>query len=135
MGDYALYKAIQSFTPPSSDATSLEFQKDDVFEIPVQSPFSTSEFQKPGWLYAYNRRTGAEGYVPVECVKLLGSEVNNTVHHPSALGVAVSDTDTTGKTETTHNIAGTFFIKPILCIHCKDYIWGQGRVGVKCNGE
>ena len=64
MGDYALYKAIQSFTPPSSDATSLEFQKDDVFEIPVQSPFSTSEFQKPGWLYAYNRRTGAEGYVP-----------------------------------------------------------------------
>lgn len=27
----------------------------------------------------------------VECVKLLGSEVNNTVHHPSALGVAVSE--------------------------------------------
>jgi hypothetical protein len=92
MGDYALYKALQSFTPPSSDVTALEFQKDDVFEISVQSPFSTSEFQKPGWLYAYNRRTRSEGYVPVECVKLLGSEVNYTVHHPSALGVAVSDT-------------------------------------------
>ncbi|XP_064215366.1 phosphatidylinositol 3-kinase regulatory subunit alpha [Tribolium castaneum] len=132
MGDYALYKALQSFTPPSNDTTSLEFQKDDVFEISVQSPFSTSEFQKPGWLYAYNRRTGSEGYVPVECVKLLGSEVNNTVHHPSALGVAISETDCKGKTETTHDITRVYFVKPILCTHCRDYIWGQGPVGVKC---
>lgn len=29
-------------------------------------------------------------YVLVELVKLLGSEVNNTIHHPSALGVDVS---------------------------------------------
>lgn len=64
MGDYALYKALQSFSPSTNDATILEFQKDDVFEISVQSPFSTNEFQKPGWLYAYNRRTGSEGYVP-----------------------------------------------------------------------
>lgn len=26
-------------------------------------------------------------FVLVESVKLLGSEVNNTIHHPSALGV------------------------------------------------
>lgn len=64
MGDYALYKALQSFTPPTNDSTILEFQKDDVIEISIQSPFAISHFQKPGWLYAYNRRTGAEGYVP-----------------------------------------------------------------------
>lgn len=30
-------------------------------------------------------------YFLVELVKLLGSEVNNTIHHPSALGVAASN--------------------------------------------
>lgn len=65
MGDYALYKALQSYIPQVNDANVLEFQKDDVFEISVQSlPFTKSDSQRAGLLYAYNRRTGEEGYVP-----------------------------------------------------------------------
>lgn len=70
MGEFALYKAIQSFTPPAGDELALSFQKDDVFEIPVQSPCidsDTSSKQRKGWLYAYNRCTGAEGYVKGLC--------------------------------------------------------------------
>lgn len=63
MGDYALYKALQNYTP-STDSETLEFQKDDVFQIPVQSLFADSSTHRKGWLYAYNRRTGEEGYIP-----------------------------------------------------------------------
>ncbi|KAJ8918756.1 hypothetical protein NQ315_015076 [Exocentrus adspersus] len=88
MGDYELYQAIKSFTPSSDD--ELEFQKGDVLQISVQSPFTNQQSKRPGWLFAYNRRTRTKGYVPVECVKLLGSEIGKTIHHPSACGVEVS---------------------------------------------
>lgn len=64
MGDYALYKALQSYIPLTSDINVLEFQKDDVFEISIQSPFAETVSARAGWLFAYNRRTGEEGYVP-----------------------------------------------------------------------
>ncbi|XP_071543394.1 phosphatidylinositol 3-kinase regulatory subunit alpha isoform X4 [Panulirus ornatus] len=31
-----------------------------------------------------------------------------------------------------HNLGTTFFITPVLCTHCKDYIWGRGKVGMQC---
>lgn len=64
MGDYALYKALQSYIPLPGDTNALCFQKDDVLEIPIQSPFTTEEPERAGWLFAYNRRTGEEGYIP-----------------------------------------------------------------------
>lgn len=77
MGDYALYKALQSYVPPPGDTNTLRFQKDDVLEIPVQSPFATEEPERVGWLFAYSRRTGEEGYIPgtkndslVSCLKM-----------------------------------------------------------------
>lgn len=63
MGDYVLYKALQNSTSFTGEDV-LDFQKDDVFQIPVQSLFSEVSTHRKGWLYAYNRRTGAEGYVP-----------------------------------------------------------------------
>lgn len=74
MGEFALYKAVQSFTQPASDDLALAFQKDDVFEIPVQSPCIDSDSghkQRKGWLYAYNRCTGAEGYVKGKYISIL----------------------------------------------------------------
>lgn len=74
MGDYALYKALQSYTPQPNDPDSLGFQKADVLEISIQSPFGDTDNPRPGWLYAYNRRTGQEGYVPGKysfCLSLL----------------------------------------------------------------
>nr|CAH7740145.1 unnamed protein product [Callosobruchus chinensis] len=134
MGDYALYQAIKVFKPISEE--QLEFQKGDVLQISVQSPFSTSPSRRPGWLFAYNRRTRNVGYVPVECVKLLGSEVGKTIHHPSACGVEVSDSKIEGDYKLPeHKLEDVYFLTPILCKHCRDYIWGQGHVGVKCKGK
>ncbi|KAJ8980585.1 hypothetical protein NQ317_018712 [Molorchus minor] len=131
MGDYALYQAIKSFKPTSEE--DLEFQKGDVFQISIESPYDGSQTRRPGWLFAYSRKTRAVGYVPVECVKLLGSEIGKTIHHPSACGVEVSN----NKLETEnkpleHRLDDVYFCTPILCKHCKDYISGQGHIGVKC---
>lgn len=71
MGDYALYKAFQSYIPSPADTNALCFQKDDVLEISVQSPFATTEPERAGWLFAYNRRTGEEGYVPGIYIKII----------------------------------------------------------------
>lgn len=66
MGDFGLYKAVHSYTPSANDELALAYQKDDVFEIPVQSFCINSDLdskQRKGWLYAYNRCTRLEGYV------------------------------------------------------------------------
>ncbi|CAD6201236.1 GSCOCG00000041001-RA-CDS [Cotesia congregata] len=34
-----------------------------------------------------------------------------------------------------HNLVDVYFVTPILCVQCEDYIWGTGKVGVKCSGE
>ncbi|KAL0121562.1 hypothetical protein PUN28_006822 [Cardiocondyla obscurior] len=42
-------------------------------------------------------------------------------------------------TSTEHNynhvLVDVYFVTPILCKHCEDYIWGTGKVGVKCKGK
>ncbi|XP_072402257.1 phosphatidylinositol 3-kinase regulatory subunit alpha-like isoform X1 [Diabrotica undecimpunctata] len=142
MGDYELYQAIKSFASANED--ELEFQRGDVFEVSIQSPFEPNQSRRPGWLFAYSRRTNGIGYVPVELVKLLGSEVGKTIHHPSACGVEVSNSksgfssliqrlrisEVDSRPE--HNFDDVFFLTPVLCKHCRDYIWGQGHIGVKC---
>lgn len=124
-GEYAIYKAVQ--VAGVGPVEVLEFQKNDILEVPVEPLGEVDE--KIGYIYAYNRRTGAEGYVPVECVKLLGSQVNNTLHHPSAPGL-VEDPKNDG-----HQLVEVYFVRPVLCDCCGDYIWGSGRVGTSCKGK
>ncbi|XP_017799354.1 PREDICTED: protein kinase C delta type-like [Habropoda laboriosa] len=33
-----------------------------------------------------------------------------------------------------HVLIDVYFLTPILCKHCEDYVWGTGKVGVKCKG-
>ncbi|XP_015435419.1 PREDICTED: uncharacterized protein LOC107191012 [Dufourea novaeangliae] len=34
-----------------------------------------------------------------------------------------------------HVFIDVYFLTPILCKHCEDYVWGTGKVGVKCKGK
>ncbi|XP_050584994.1 phosphatidylinositol 3-kinase regulatory subunit alpha isoform X3 [Bombus affinis] len=36
------------------------------------------------------------------------------------------------KPKSNHVLIDIYFLTPILCKHCDDYVWGTGRVGVKC---
>ncbi|XP_022915427.1 phosphatidylinositol 3-kinase regulatory subunit alpha isoform X2 [Onthophagus taurus] len=73
----------------------------------------------------------------VAIVKLLGSEVNNTIHHPSAIGVEAGTEVQKLMQEDTqrvdvHRLKEFYTATPILCAHCNDYIWGIGVVGEEC---
>lgn len=62
MGDYAyIYQSIHSFEPVQNSGIYLGFQKGDTFEISASSPYG--QLRNPNLLFAYNRRTGATGYV------------------------------------------------------------------------
>lgn len=142
MGDYVLYKALQSYVSSASD--ELQFQKDDVFQISVESPYTENASERAGFLHAYNRRTGEEGYVPIKLVKLLGSAVNNTIHHPSAPGIAASNVmpgiyfliivviykflkqmflEPTVKLKCNHQFKEAYFLRPVFCQHCKYFVY------------
>ncbi|XP_034944744.1 phosphatidylinositol 3-kinase regulatory subunit alpha isoform X2 [Chelonus insularis] len=32
-----------------------------------------------------------------------------------------------------HNLVNVYFVTPLLCLHCEDYIWGTGKIGVECS--
>ncbi|XP_076220742.1 uncharacterized protein LOC116433330 [Nomia melanderi] len=34
-----------------------------------------------------------------------------------------------------HDLVDVYFLTPILCKHCEDYVWGTGKVGVKCKAQ
>ncbi|GAB6022370.1 hypothetical protein CHUAL_006488 [Chamberlinius hualienensis] len=39
---------------------------------------------------------------------------------------------TTSLPNAKHKLRNVFFLSPVMCPHCCDYIWGEGHVGVKC---
>ncbi|XP_011707784.1 PREDICTED: uncharacterized protein LOC105462683 isoform X2 [Wasmannia auropunctata] len=47
----------------------------------------------------------------------------------------VADSTSTEHNSYNHVLADVYFVTPILCKHCEDYIWGTGKVGVKCKAE
>ncbi|KYM78290.1 Protein kinase C, partial [Atta colombica] len=44
----------------------------------------------------------------------------------------VADSTSTEYNSYNHVLVDVYFVTPILCKHCEDYIWGTGKVGVKC---
>ncbi|XP_024878130.1 protein kinase C delta type-like, partial [Temnothorax curvispinosus] len=44
----------------------------------------------------------------------------------------VADSMSTEHNSYNHVLVDAYFVTPILCKHCEDYIWGTGKVGVKC---
>ncbi|XP_014482039.1 PREDICTED: phosphatidylinositol 3-kinase regulatory subunit alpha isoform X2 [Dinoponera quadriceps] len=44
----------------------------------------------------------------------------------------VADSANTKHNSYNHVFIDVYFVTPIFCKHCEDYIWGNGKVGVKC---
>ncbi|OXU28354.1 hypothetical protein TSAR_008311 [Trichomalopsis sarcophagae] len=44
-------------------------------------------------------------------------------------------TNSEQSTSKNHVLENVYFVSPILCVFCEDYIWGTGKVGVKCKGK
>ena len=55
-------------------------------------------------------------------------ESNKNLYHV----IYESSTDKDETNKSIHQFQIRFFYKPILCEHCRDYIWGEGYIGVGC---
>lgn len=67
-----------------------------------------------------------------------GSSTSSAIAEPQYVELIRPERDETGQGDTllhqaqSHRLVDVFFLTPVLCKHCNDYIWGEGRVGVKC---
>ncbi|KAK7868735.1 hypothetical protein R5R35_002537 [Gryllus longicercus] len=132
MGDFVLFQAVYPYTPHNQGELAL--QVDDVLEIANIHVKSEGLVTSNGWLHAFNRRSGGEGYVPSAYIKQLNtnSEACWRLAPPAELPPTLASPGVPSKQVAQHRIIGVYFLTPILCRHCNDYIWGTGKVGVKC---
>lgn len=63
MGDPVLYKALHTYVPRANEENALHVKKDDLLITPAQTPLSR-RLLSSGRIFAHNRRTGQEGFVP-----------------------------------------------------------------------
>ncbi|GLH08299.1 Phosphatidylinositol-3-kinase p85 alpha [Gryllus bimaculatus] len=107
MGDFVLFQAVYPYTPHNQGELAL--QVDDVLEIANIHVKSEGLVTSNGWLHAFNRRSGGEGYVPSAYIKQLNTN-----------------------SEACWRLAPPAELPPTLASPGNDYIWGTGKVGVKC---
>lgn len=134
--------------------TELSLEHGDVLEVrkPFQFILEGTEENPQGWVLGRSQRTGEIGYFPGTFVRFWKREsILPTTPVPQrpvprldllALKKALEECNDSGYDGSPasgmnhpyhqHQLVNTYFLTPIFCRHCKDYIWGRGQVGVKC---
>lgn len=51
---------------------------------------------------------------------------------PRTAGSTPTNQRTVGPPGVPHRLIDSFFLKPVVCFHCNDFIWGVGKIGKKC---
>lgn len=149
-----MYRARYDYTPSSDEEKGcVTFVEGDLLEVekPIAGLEGTED--KPtGWLIGKNRRTKAEGAFPcgnfVEYLPL--SEKEGVLPKPmpkprmksrpslNGSSSARPNSNESGYSSSPrvplkdHQLTDIYVVKPILCAACRDYIWGLGKVGHKC---
>lgn len=59
--------------------------------------------------------------------------VESSSHDSYNIARLSNDLNSDIKSNETHNFTVRFFHKPVLCLHCSDYIWGSGYIGHGCS--
>lgn len=119
---FCYYQILHNYTPPDEYLNNgyLVIVEGDIIEVarPVELEQGTEE-NPDGWLKGKNTKNNMEGYFPSgEYVQYIG---NNPVQQTTASTCVRR-----------HLTRAIFFVTPVLCSNCQDYIWGTGAVGVTC---
>ncbi|XP_023227085.1 phosphatidylinositol 3-kinase regulatory subunit alpha-like [Centruroides sculpturatus] len=134
--------------------TELSLEHGDVLEVrkPFQFILEGTEENPQGWVLGRNQRTGEIGYFPGTFVRFWKRESvlpttpvpQRPVPRPGPLALrkAIEECNDSGYDGSPasgmnhpyhqHQLVNTYFLTPIFCRNCKDYIWGRGQVGAKC---
>lgn len=157
MGEAAFvlyYRALDNYE--KEEETEISLEKDDMVEVkkPFQFTLEGTEEEPKGWLIGRNTRTGDIGYFPGPYVTYVRKAAVQLSYvppprrpvpkpRPSPMKGTLAENNDSGYFESplgpsanrvvgNHQLVDAFFLTPILCTHCNDYIWGSGVVGKKC---
>ncbi|XP_074640608.1 phosphatidylinositol 3-kinase regulatory subunit alpha-like [Tubulanus polymorphus] len=143
--DVAQYRAEYQFSAENleqdvehSDVEYISIEVNDILEVSI---LPEKDIVNQGWLKGLNTRTGATGYFPIDFVKLIGKRPL-PAKRPSISGGTlkpkVNDGNDSGYIASpvvpprTHKLIDSFVLRPQLCYHCNDYIWGSGLIANRC---
>ncbi|CAL1540645.1 unnamed protein product [Lymnaea stagnalis] len=124
-GEVLYFECINRYNPLDYGHGREHIQIDpgDSLEVDVSS-LSSGPSEKPqGWLLGRNITKGLQGRFPgVPYVQFVRRDFNDsgyegTPHRPPRIP---------------HRFVDLTFIRPSLCIHCNDYIWGKTHPGKIC---
>ncbi|XP_021350181.1 phosphatidylinositol 3-kinase regulatory subunit alpha-like [Mizuhopecten yessoensis] len=121
-GEVHLYTAMFGHAP---EKTGNEDEEPDYISIDigdileVKGPRPTTN---DTWMKGHNKNKGTTGFFPGNFVEYVGPAPK--VEPPALPEVP----------RVPHRLVDCFFLRPVICFYCKDYIWGTGKVGRRCDG-
>ncbi|KAG8197034.1 hypothetical protein JTE90_004303 [Oedothorax gibbosus] len=153
MSEVVFYRSQYKYV--KSDDSEISLEVGDLLEVkkPFQFTLEGTEENPEGWILGRNQRTSECGYFPGTFVEYLRTEVlapptpvpQRPVPRPEIVARNIEEKDDSGyigspassnillkRQYYQHNLTDVFFLTPVLCRHCRDYVWGTGKVGVKC---
>ncbi|XP_041359629.1 phosphatidylinositol 3-kinase regulatory subunit alpha-like [Gigantopelta aegis] len=157
MSNIVLYEALHQYDPDKyqHDENNIPISPGDQLEVDLSHPDNTQFADMPetpeGWLYGCNLKQGSVGFFPGDkYVKYIGRGNTHTVpslppKRPSLVHAVIEHCGqgdfandsgyegTPGPPKLPHRLVDTYFVKPVFCFQCHDYIWGTGKVGKKCD--
>ncbi|XP_076102045.1 phosphatidylinositol 3-kinase regulatory subunit alpha-like isoform X1 [Mytilus galloprovincialis] len=127
-GALFVYQALHDFTPSEQtsdpDDEEIQIEKGDTLE--VKGPIDN--FEHPNiWLKGKNVTKGTEGLFPgtfVQFIKTIEQSeepVEEPIPPPPVVPLP-------------HRLVDCYFVRPVTCSFCNDFIWGTGKVGKRCTG-
>ncbi|XP_076036315.1 phosphatidylinositol 3-kinase regulatory subunit alpha isoform X2 [Oratosquilla oratoria] len=119
-----MHQIVPSLQPPQLSSSSSSPHSLGHSPGPMDVTISTTEDSQ---LYVGQSSISSQedsGYIPVNQSTISKSSVPR-----HSLTMSQSSH---GLTSPSHRLEVTYFLTPVLCLHCKDYVWGSGRVGVQC---
>lgn len=132
MEEVTIYRAAFEHIPREEDQLNgyIPIQVDDQLEVkkPWTIDCQGTEEKPEGWLEGTNLSTNLMGLFPGTFVEYVRTEKRRNANPVNDSGFFGSPSVPARK----HRFVEAYFVKPVLCRHCHDYIWGTGPVGVKC---
>ncbi|KAK3607153.1 hypothetical protein CHS0354_005281 [Potamilus streckersoni] len=149
MGDVYLYEVLYAYHPKKDDSSDIPIDPGDEIQV-ASKDVPSSQSKDPSWVFGYNVTKKIKGLFPsnyVKRVQLVPSKPTvppkpTVLRSPSSdqymdLAPKVFSRRTLSKSSFSdevvgHSLVDSCFLKPILCFHCRDFIWGIGVVGKRC---
>lgn len=139
------FKATSSFQ--ANERFKLSYNRGEIFVLRTQKSLTYDQIRKNyRWILVSNESQSHAGYVSQDnLVPLFHESTSSSADGPSGYTklqpilppmpqvITCPDEMYVRLPNSHHTIVSSFVTTPILCLHCRDFIWGSGKQGVCCS--